>query len=142
MANPLNEGQYQIGSRPNAPVDIQRPVGRPPGPTSHLTKKLSEAAKFAQRIIDDPAYLDNLLLRARSGVLPAGLEALLWYYKFGKPVHRVELSGPGGVDLSSASEEEIEERAVKLQEIALMLKNEKNRQLNTGHDIIDVTPNT
>jgi hypothetical protein len=54
--------------------------------------RLQEAQKVAGAVIDDADYLTRLKLRAQSGSLPPAIEALLWHYRFGKPVEKISVS--------------------------------------------------
>ena len=72
--------------------------GRPKG---KRTKGKLEAIAFASSVIDDPAYLDTVRTRALDGSLPTPLEILLWHYKAGKPVERIEHSGTLAMSLAS-----------------------------------------
>ena len=42
-------------------------------------------------ILGDPAYLYNLRSRLRQGMLAPAMEAVIWYYAFGKPIEKVEV---------------------------------------------------
>jgi len=85
-------------------------------------KRLGEAQEFAARIIDDPGYRKQLKLRAINGNLPTGIEVLLWYYRFGRPVNKVELGTPGDFDLSELSNQELNDRAKRIAEETAMLE--------------------
>lgn len=50
------------------------------------------ARVFAEKLLEDADYQQNLLLRLRNGLLPAQLETTLWHYRFGKPVEEVHLN--------------------------------------------------
>ncbi len=54
-------------------------------------KTMTKAVDLPEAIINDYAYRKQLLVRARSGTLPANIEAMLWYYVLGKPTEYVHL---------------------------------------------------
>lgn len=72
-----------------------------------------EARGFARSIIDHPEYRANLLARATRGVLPPGVETMLWHYAFGKPPDKVDVSVSDTTisQLREMSEEELAARA-------------------------------
>jgi len=63
----------------------RRPTRGPGRPKGSLNKVTVEAKAAAALIIDDPAYRENLLQRARTGQLSPAMEALMWAYAKGKP---------------------------------------------------------
>jgi len=68
-------------------------LGRPFGAkTRAREQKMSMAAELAAKIVDSPEYFASLQHRAHTGTLPPGIEILLWYYRFGKPVNKVEVN--------------------------------------------------
>ena len=61
---------------------------RPPGAGRHKgsqNKKNRAIESITGQIIYDPCYQANLRQRAIDGTLAPGMEAMLWYYQFGKP---------------------------------------------------------
>ena len=74
-----------------------------------------EAAKFAADILDDLEYRRNLKARAMAGMLPSGMEQMLWYYRYGKPAERIEINDLGKVDLTEMSPEELTSRIQAIQ---------------------------
>ena len=93
------------------------------GPATKFKKqRLSEAQEFAAKIIDDPAYRKTLRDRAGAGTLPPAIETLLWYYRFGKPVNRVEVGTPDSLDLTELTNKELHERAKQLAEVTSILE--------------------
>jgi hypothetical protein len=96
-------------------------LGRPKGSRNKtLIQRMSDAETFARTVIDDPDYYENLKLRARTGTLSPACEGLLWYYAFGKPVNRVEIS-TNGADLSEVPIDELADRCKQLAEAAVVL---------------------
>ncbi len=100
--------------RGNSPTGAKR--GRPAGARSASSlEKNREAAEFCKRIIYDPRYQANLLERARAGALPPQMEALLFYFVFGKPTEKVEISAPELTKpLENLSEAELATRTAAL----------------------------
>lgn len=77
------------------------PAGRPPGVPNKTTREVREVCA---RIVDDPAYLAKLRARALAGDLPPAIEAMIWYYRFGKPKEHVDVSIDGSlVDILAAA---------------------------------------
>jgi hypothetical protein len=69
--------------------------GRPPGGRNQSSMaKAGDAKRYCDAIINDPQYRANLMNRARAGTLPPQIEALLFYFSFGKPTERVEVTAP------------------------------------------------
>jgi hypothetical protein len=62
--------------------------GRQKGTPNKVTV---EARAAAALIVDDPAYREMLLKKARAGLLQSPIEALLWHYSKGKPRETIEL---------------------------------------------------
>jgi hypothetical protein len=84
------------------------------GNKKYKKKDIAEAVAFASRIIDDEDYRQNLYNRALAGTLAPAIETLLWYYRYGKPVHRVEVGDPGSFDYSNLSNKELQDRLDEL----------------------------
>ena len=53
-----------------------------------------EAREFAERVIDDPGYQQNLIDRITRGEANH-MEVLLWQYRYGRPVEKIQVSGRG-----------------------------------------------
>jgi len=68
-------------------------AGRPPGLLNKATLEVREATRA---MVDEPGYLAKLKARLDSGTLPPAIEAMLWYYAYGKPKERVEVTGQDG----------------------------------------------
>jgi hypothetical protein len=88
----------------------RRPPGRPKGtPKTGGRKKGTpnkatvEAKAACSAIVDDPVYRSNLLERARAGLLPPGVETMLWHYAKGKPKETVQLQNPDGSPVQHTS---------------------------------------
>jgi hypothetical protein len=54
--------------------------------------RLKEAQNAAEEIIGDKRYRDNLKVRAIAGILPPAVEKMLWEYRFGKPVDKLDVN--------------------------------------------------
>jgi hypothetical protein len=52
-----------------------------------------EVRAVSAALLDDPAYRAALTERLLSGTLSPALEAMLWYYAYGRPTDRVEMTG-------------------------------------------------
>jgi hypothetical protein len=100
--------------------------GRPTGSRNdHSIVKNREAADFCKTIIYDPRYRANLLERARNGTLPPQIEALLFYFVFGKPLEKVEISAPDLVKpLENLTEAELAARTAALMDRISRLREE------------------
>lgn len=93
---------------PGSPLTRRR-VGRPPGARNKVT---SEAREFATRIVESPEYRDMLMLRAVAGELQPAVECMLWYYAYGKPAERVDVTFQERVaEYEGLSDEELARRA-------------------------------
>ena len=74
-----------------------------------------EAQRFARQIVESESYRTTVQERASKGTLPPAMEALLWYYAYGKPLEQVQISVTQE-DLSQLSLQELQLRATKLAE--------------------------
>jgi len=114
------------------PAGEKRGRGRPPGRSESSILKNREAAEFSRRIIYDPRYQANLLERARNGQLSPQMEGLLFYYVFGKPTEKVEITAPElAKPLQNLSEEQLAQRTVELMERIRQLAQEARDAENT-----------
>lgn len=115
--------------------------GRPEGVRSKSSyEKNKEAAEFCKRIIYDPRYQSNLLERARSGSLSPQMEALLFYFVFGKPTERVEISAPDlAKPLENLSEAQLAQRTADLmQRIRDMGQERRNAEETVEGEVVRV----
>jgi hypothetical protein len=55
-----------------------------------VTEQDREVRRISKRLLLDKRYLANLRARAFEGKLQPGVEAMLWYYAWGKPPEVVE----------------------------------------------------
>jgi hypothetical protein len=104
-----------------------------------LDKRVAREA--ASKIVEDPIYLGTLLSRARAGTLHAAIEQMLWHYRYGKPVDRVEVTAPKE-DLSSLTVEELAKRAQLIAEdlrLARTLAEEEQAVKDVATIITDAT---
>lgn len=95
-----------------------RKTGGPGRPKGSVNKSTQEAKEFAASILGDPIYQASLLTRVKMGTLPPQIETLLYYYRYGKPRERLEItveSPVTGEDLTQLSLEQIAERNARLQ---------------------------
>jgi hypothetical protein len=86
------------------PGQSGNPRGRKPGTQRKITVEAREAAK---RIVDDPAYREELRARMIGGTAGA-MEPLMWLYAKGKPVERAEPDQSS--ELSKLTNEELRTR--------------------------------
>lgn len=70
--------------------------------------------KFSREVLEDPLYRENVKMRALVGELPPQIEALLYYYAYGKPVEQIELTPS---DLPSMSYAELQAQIDSLTQI-------------------------
>lgn len=72
------------------------PAGKPKGTVSHITKM---ARDIARGELENPKYLAKLRERLEAGKVAPPVEVMLWSYAYGKPVEKIELTGPDGQPL-------------------------------------------
>ena len=102
--------------------------GKPKGAVSAAQVRMSkEGREFCKAILDDPEYVASLKRRLMADTLPMGIEQLLYYYAYGKPVENIDVTvNEAPQDLSSFTEDELAERAELLARVvrAEKIKNE------------------
>ena len=109
------------GSHPDHPRK-----GRPKGARN---KYKTEASELARNIIQSPEYMKKLIIRAEAGILPPAVEIMLWYYSYGKPLDRTELTlKDEAPDYSNYSAAQLAERATQLGEMLLLLAQESKEE--------------
>lgn len=108
------------------------------GNSSATAIRAREAAAFADTILSDPEYRKNLKARACAGMLSPGTENMLWYYRYGKPVERVEITDMGKADLTEMTTEELAARAAAIS-VALQQEHaeEERRRLEAAVAAMD-----
>ena len=79
----VNRNTHRPGRKKGTPKTGGRQRGTP-------NKATVEVKEVCATIVEDPRYRARLLARARAGELPAAVECMLWYYRFGKPRERFE----------------------------------------------------
>ena len=71
-----------------------------------------EAQRFARQIVESESYRETVQNRAKTGTLPQSIEAMLWYYAYGKPIEQVHMTlSPGEEDLGAMSVADLQRRA-------------------------------
>ncbi len=98
--------------------------GRPIGAVGKSASKRRNAAeKFAAEILDSEEYRCSLIARAHSGTLAPAIEKMLWAYRFGVPVKKVEISTPekSAVDYSDMDDQMLANKLKELTELTLGL---------------------
>lgn len=54
------------------------------------TEQDKEVRRVSKKLLTSPAYQRRLKARLESGTIQPGVEAMLWYYAYGKPPETVE----------------------------------------------------
>jgi hypothetical protein len=85
--------------------------------------------QFCQNVLHSREYRESLLRRIDSDTLPAGVETMLYYFAYGKPVERVEFNDVTETNLENASTEELTERAAKLLRTAQSVKEKEQKNI-------------
>ena len=67
--------------------------GNPAGRGGVPNKTTREVKSFAIKVLEDPRYVASLWRRIKKDTLPPAVEVLLYYYAYGKPKERLEVSG-------------------------------------------------
>jgi hypothetical protein len=70
-------------------------VAGPGAPIGNHNNSATEVREMFHRIISDRIYAENLLLRARAGMLSPAMEVALYHYTAGKPKETVAFEGGG-----------------------------------------------
>lgn len=77
--------------------------GRLQGVPNRVTKQVRDQAR---QMVEDPRYRRRVVRDLRAGALHPALEAMLWYYAYGRPVERIRMTGiVGRTDLVAALEQ-------------------------------------
>ena len=82
-----------------------------PRPKGSLNRVTLEAREFARDLIDSPDYRKSLARRIKNDALPGGVEVMLWYYAYGKPTDKVEVTMSSDHDLASMTPDQLAEEA-------------------------------
>lgn len=80
-------------------------------------KRTEGIEAFARSILEDPDYQRHLRERALTGALAPAVETMLFWYCYGKPVERIEQSGPDGGPMQY-QDLTPDERQQRIQELA------------------------
>lgn len=80
-------------------------------PTAQKKAEIKEAQRISRKLLTDPQYRRRLIQRLRAGIIQPGVEALLWYYAFGKPTETIESNTPVPVTIIHQFEDEPEKPA-------------------------------
>lgn len=85
------------------------------GPGGGATNvSLNELRGWARRMLTSDTYRNALEKSLQNRTCPPAIEALLYYYAYGKPVENINLNVSQGEDLSTLSTGELAERARQL----------------------------
>ena len=123
--SPANTSHRNLidGSHPDHPRS-----GRPKGSPNKYRYKC-EAGELARKIINSPEYLENLMVRAKAGNLAPGMEVMLWYYSYGKPLNTIDLNVKDKApDYSNYSKNDLAREAAQLAQMALILAQESKEE--------------
>lgn len=91
------------------PTEVYKKRGRPKGSRNKSTLEAKEAAG---EILESAEYRESLIVRAKAGTLPPQIETMLWHYRYGKPIERLEVSDLTK-QLAELSDEQLAERLEK-----------------------------
>jgi hypothetical protein len=71
------------------------------GGTNRRPKKSvsDEARRLSRKLLSDPTYRKTLNKRLRAGTIQPGVEALLYYYAYGKPKETIETTPPADIKI-------------------------------------------
>lgn len=69
-------------------ANLKRGGQKPPSAAKRA--QVDESKKIARKLLKDPTYRKILMKRLRTGTIQPGVEALLYYYAYGKPKETVE----------------------------------------------------
>lgn len=85
--------------------------GRPKRSENVVTKKVRS---IAQRLVSNPTYRKQLLADLETRSLEATLEAMLWYYAYGKPKESMQVD----YDLKNLSVAELKAMETMLKKVS------------------------
>jgi hypothetical protein len=78
-------------------ANLKKGGQKPPSAAKKL--KVDEARKISRRLLADPVYRKRLIKRLREGTIQPGVEAMLYYYAYGKPRESVEVEQKSDVKI-------------------------------------------
>ena len=116
-----------LGTKPQVPADV------PELPKAPLSQRFT-AKDFCLSVINSPEYRQSIMQRIVLGCLPPQIEAMIWDRADGKVVEKVEWKDTTD-PLEDLSAKQLEERAMKLLELARQLRDESS----SGDSIDDST---
>ncbi len=97
-----------------------------------LNKATHEAREFARKFLDSSDYRLSLERRILLDELPGGVEVMLWYYAFGKPTDKVEVSLPKNAELQEMSSIELAEEAKRIS-LAILAQKDNSSEGDPVH---------
>lgn len=83
-------GGNPVSARTGGAANLKR-GGSPGRPAGRQNNATLAAKALARDIVTDSKYLKKLRTRALRGQLKPAVEALLWYYAFGKPTETLDI---------------------------------------------------
>lgn len=89
--------------------------GKMPGAGKRRIKH--EARRMAAMIVDSKGYRRSLMQRAHAGTLPPAVEVMLWHYRYGRPVKKIEMDVNDqrlSTQLMNMTSEELAARALEV----------------------------
>jgi hypothetical protein len=75
-------------------------------------KRTAGVEAWARGLVEDPAYQARFKTRLLEAELPAPLEAMVYYYAYGKPNEHVEQSGLKGVVITFLYASKVQESLI------------------------------
>lgn len=100
---------------------------RPEAPVAALPSQPQTAREFCRGILNTEEYRSSLLRRIIMDELAPVIEAMLYHYAHGKPVERLEVKDTTD-PLDDFTAEQLEDRAVRLLEVARQLRAHESPQ--------------
>jgi hypothetical protein len=96
--------------------------------------EIDSAEAFCRSIINSREYRDSLRRRIVMDELSPSVENLIYFYAYGKPVDRVEVTDKTR-KFESASVEELEQRGLALLDMARKLRTQETLTSDTPDDV-------
>jgi hypothetical protein len=98
-------------------------IAKFPIPIARQKTGLERAREILKPILEDPAYLDMLKMRANAGSLSSGVEQMLFHYVYGKVVDKAEIKVSAD-ELEAMTDEQL---IAELNTLKLVLEQQKKK---------------